>query len=221
MDFPNVFQDKTKVRRKALNIPFDGLFHNGVDQIHSRTGWGGNFPTMFNPGGFEAGGSGGLFAKKHLPSVSDTISKVWGTHTVKFGAYYEFVINNQPNNTYSNGLFVEAGWAGGSSGNPYADLLAGVAGQYQETNYSNLHKAGYKAAEFFAMDSWKVTRRLTVDYGMRFSHLGAWYDRQGSGFAVWNPALYVAGSPKTSGTGFGWHKKGSSVPLPGFRHQAL
>jgi len=221
IDFPNVFADKSKVSRAALNIPFQGLFHNGVDQIPSMTGWGGEFPAMFNPGGFEAGGSAGLFAKKHLPSFSDNVSKVWGTHTAKFGAYYEYVINNQPNNTYSNGLFIQANWAGGSSGNPYADLLAGFAGQYQETNFSNLHNEGYNSLEFFGMDSWKVSRRLTVDYGMRFSHLGAWYDRQGNGFAVWNPALYDGSKPNTSGTGFDWHKQNSSVPLSGFPTRTL
>jgi hypothetical protein len=217
IDFPNVFGDPQKVSRAALNIPFQGLFHNGVDQIPSMTGWGGEFPSMFNPGGFEAGGSAGLFAKKHLPSVSDNVSKVWGTHTAKFGFFYEFVINNQPNNTYSNGLFVQAGWAGGSSGNPYADLLAGFAGQYQETNFSNLHNEGYNTAEFFAMDSWRVTRRLTVDYGLRFSHLGAWYDRQGFGFAVFDPGLYDG----TVGSGFDYHKQTSAVPLSGFPNRAL
>ncbi len=217
IDFPNVFQNASKVSRKALNIPFTGLFNNGVDQIPSMTGWGGEFTTMLNPGGFEVGGSGGLFAKKHLPSVSDTVSKVWGTHTVKFGGYYEFVINNQPNSTSSNGTFIEAGWAGGSSGNPYADLLAGFAGQYQETNFSNLHNEGYNTIEFFGMDSWRVTKRLTVDYGLRASHLGAWYDRQGVGFAVWNPALYTS----KVGSGFDFHKQNSSVPLSGFANRAL
>jgi hypothetical protein len=217
IDFPNVFGNPAKVNRTALNIPFTGLFGNGVKQIPSMTGWGGEFATMFNPGGFEAGGSGGLFAKKDLPSFSDTLSKVWGTHTVKFGAYYEYVINNQPNNTYSNGLFVEAGWAGGSSGNPYADLLSGFAGQYQETNFSNLHNEAYKTTEFFGMDSWRVNKRLTVDYGLRMSHLGAWYDRQGVGFATWNPALYTG----AVGTGFDYHKKDGSVPLSGFPDRAL
>jgi Carboxypeptidase regulatory-like domain len=217
IDFPNVFQDPSKVSRKALNIPFTGLFNNGVDQLPSFTGWGGEMATMFNTGGFEAGGSAGLFAKKDLPSFSDTVSKVWGTHTVKFGAYYEYVINNQPNNTYSNGLFVEAGWAGGSSGNPYADQLAGFAGQYQETNFTNLHNEAYKSIEFFATDSWRVNKKLTVDYGMRFSHLGAWYDRQGVGFATWNPALYDA----TVGSGFDFHKQNSSVPLSGFNNRPL
>ena len=217
IDFPNVFGDPNKVSRKALNIPFTGLYNNGVAQIPSMTGWGGEFATMFNPGGFEAGGSEGLFAKKHLPSVTDNLSKVWGTHTTKFGFYYEFVINNQPNNTNSNGLIVEANWAGGSSGNPYADLLAGFAGQYTETNFSNLHNEGYNTVEFFGMDSWKITRRLTVDYGLRASHLGAWYDRQGVGFAVWNPALYNG----TVGSGFDFHKQTSSVPQSGFPNRAL
>jgi hypothetical protein len=221
IDFPNVFQDPSKVDRNVLKIPFAGIFHNGVKQIPSISGWGGEFPTMFNPGGFEAGGSGGLFAKKDLPSVSDTVSKVWGTHTMKFGAYYEFVINNQPNNTYSNGFAAEANWAGGSSGEPFADLLAGFTGSYQETNFSNLHNEGYDTIEFFGMDSWRMTKRLTVDYGLRASHLGPWYDRQGFGFAIWNPALYVPGSAESSGTGFDWHKKDGSVPLSGFPNHAL
>src|SRR5882672_10796318 len=56
---------------------------------------------------------------------------------------------------------------------------------------------------------------------MRFSHLGAWYDRQGNGFAVWNPALYDGSKPNTSGTGFDWHKQNSSVPLSGFPTRTL
>ena len=187
-----MFGNPSKVSRKALNIPFNGIFHNGVDQIPSISGWGGEFPTIFNPGGFEAGGSEGLFAKKHLPSVSDTVSKVWGTHTAKFGAYYEYVINNQPNNTYSNGFVAEAGWAGGSSGSPYADLLHGFVGSYQESNFSNLHNEAYNTMEFFGMDSWRVTKRLTVDYGLRWDYATAnreQYGRSGNlGKDVPNPA---------------------------------
>ncbi len=221
IDFPNVFKDPNRVSRKALNIPFTGIFKNGVQQIPSVTSWGGEFPTMLNPGGFEVGGpSQGLFSKKYLPSFSDNLSKVWGTHTAKFGAYYEYVINNQPNSGNSNGLIQEASWAGGT-GNPYADLLTGHAGAYSEQNFNNLHNEAYNTIELFAQDNWKVTRRLTVDYGLRASHLGAWYDRQGYGFAVWNPALYVPGSPESSGTGFDWHKKDPKVPLSGFPNRAL
>ena len=220
INFPNVFKDPSKVSRTALNIPFTGIFKNGVQQIPSMTSWGGEFPTILNPSGFQLGGSQGLFAKKHLPSISDNLSKVWGTHTAKFGAYYEFVINDQPSSNYANGLMIEASWAG-PTGNPYADLLTGNVGQYQETNKDVLHNEGYNTIEFFATDSWKATRRLTLDYGLRASHLGAWYDREGNGFAIFNPALYVPGSPESSGTGFDWHKKDSKVPLSGFPNRAL
>jgi hypothetical protein len=220
INFPNVFQDPKKVSRTALNIPFTGIFKNGISQVPSVTSWGGEFPTLFNPSGFQLGGSQGLFARKELPSFSDNLSKVWGTHTAKFGVYYEFVINDQPSSNYANGLIQEASWAG-ITGNPYADLLTGHAGGYQETNKDVLHNEGYNTVEFFAMDSWKATRRLTVDYGLRLSHLGAWYDRQGNGFAIFNPALYVPGSPESSGTGFDWFKKDNKVPLSGFPNRAL
>lgn len=220
IDFPNVFQDSKKVSKSALNIPFNGIFKNGVDQIPSMTGWGGEFATLFNPSGFQIGGSQGLFAKKHLPSLSDNLSKVWGTHTAKFGVYYEFVINDQPSNNYANGLIQEATWAS-ATGNPYADLLTGHSGSYQESNKDVLHNEGYNTMEFFAMDSWKATRRLTLDYGLRVSHLGAWYDRQGNGFAIFDPTLYVPGSPESSGTGFDWHSRNSKVPLSGFQNRAL
>ncbi len=178
--------------RTALNIPFPGVYNNGLKQIPQLTGWGGSeFATILNPAGFEVGGSKGLFADKYLPSVSDNVTKVWGTHTMKFGFYYEFVINDQPSNGNSNGQIVEANWAGGSSGSAYGDLSAWPRGAVQREQLQEiLHNEAYNTIEFFGQDSWKVTRRLTVEYGLRVSHLGSWYDRQGIGFAVFNPAKY-------------------------------
>ncbi|HKX00335.1 MAG TPA: carboxypeptidase-like regulatory domain-containing protein [Bryobacteraceae bacterium] len=219
--FPNVFHDPKKVDRTALGYPYQGVYHNGTKQIPSFLGWGGEFATLFNPGGFEAGGSKGLFADKYLPSVSDNVSKVWGTHTMKFGFYYEFVINDQPANGYTNGLIVEANWAGGSSGNPYSDLLLGRAGQYQEQNVNPLHNEAYHTTEFFGQDSWKISRKVTLEYGLRISHLGPWYDRQGIGFAVWNPASYSSTAAPTDYTGLLWHKRNASIPLSGFPSRAL
>jgi hypothetical protein len=60
-----------------------------------------------------------------------------------------------------------------------------------------------------------------VDYGLRFSHFGNWYDRQGVGFAVWNPALFNASLGANSGTGFDWHGQNSKVPLSGFNNRGI
>ncbi|HEY6990497.1 MAG TPA: carboxypeptidase regulatory-like domain-containing protein, partial [Bryobacteraceae bacterium] len=221
--FPNVFNDLSKVDRSALGINFPGVYHNGIKQIPSMTGWGGEFAAIFNPGGFEAGGSKGLFADKYLPSFSDNVTKVWGTHTLKLGGYYEYVINNQPANGYSNGLIVQSNSATGSTGSAYADMLTGRVANYQEQNFNPLHNEAYNTIEFFAQDSWKTTKRLTLELGLRVSHYGPWYDREGIGFAVWDPSKY-SNSPNvkpTDYTGLDWHKRNSAVPLSGFPSKAL
>src|SRR5204862_4991569 len=123
--FPNVFDDPKAVDRATFGTNFPGLFKNGVRQIPSITGWGGEFASVLNPGGFEVGGSRGLFADKFLPTFSDKISKVWGTHTTKAGGFYEYVINNQPANGNTNGVGAFANWGGNSTGSAYADLMTG------------------------------------------------------------------------------------------------
>ncbi|HXJ94882.1 MAG TPA: carboxypeptidase-like regulatory domain-containing protein [Terriglobia bacterium] len=221
INFPNVFKDPAKVSQKALGIPFNGISNAKIDQIPSITDWGGEMATLLNPSGFQIGGSQGLFATKYLPTVSDTLSKVWGTHTLKFGFYYEFVINNQPSNNNANGEIIDAPWGAGSTGNSWADLLTGFNTQYTQSNKDVLHNEGYNTAEGFVQDSWKVSRRLTLTPGIRISHFGAWYDREGNGFAIFDPSLYVAGSAESSGTGFNWHAKDSKVPLSGFPNRTF
>jgi hypothetical protein len=221
IDFPNTFQDPTKVERTTVGYGYKGIYKNGVNQIPALNSWGGEMATMFNPGGFEVGGSKGLFADKYLPSFSDNISKVWGTHTMKFGVFYEFVINDQPSNGYSNGQIVEAPWGGNSTGNAYADLLTGIVAQYSEQNKNHLNNEAYNTIEFFAQDSWKINKRLTLELGLRASHLGPWYDRQGFGFAAWVPSTYSPAAPATAYPGFEWNKQNSNIPLSGFNSQAL
>jgi hypothetical protein len=221
IDFPNVFQNPAKVSDKAIGNTFTGIYNNGVDQIPSMTSWGGELATLLNPSGFQVGGpSQGLFAKKDLPSVSDSLSKVWGTHTAKFGGYYEFVVNNQPSSNYANGLLAQANW-NSFTGNPWADLLTGHTSEYEQTNYDRLNNEGYNVLEFFAQDSWKVSSRLTLEYGLRISHEGAWYDRQNLGFAIFNPSAYSATAASGTQPGFQWHANDSSVPLSGFPTRAL
>ncbi len=72
-------------------------------------------------------------------------------------------------------------------------MLIGQTTQYSETNYDVVPAFRYMATEFYGQDSWKVSHRLTLEYGMRVSHLGPWTDTTGYGFAAWYPNLYAAG----------------------------
>lgn len=212
IDFPNQFKDPKKVSKSALGMPFQGLLKNGLDQIPAViTAWG-EGPVLFNPGGFDPI----LFATKHLVNVADNVTKVQGAHTLKFGAYYEHVINNQPGNEMSNGQAQFSTWHNQSSGNAIADILLGRLSDYSESTKNVLRNIAFNTFEFYGSDSWKVNRKLTLDLGARFYHLGKWYDRQGFGFAVFDRSRYNAADARAGKLpGVLYKAIDSSIPLSG------
>jgi len=223
--FPNIFQDPSKVDRTKVGYNYKGLYKNGTPQIPSfgGYGWSGQEASLiFNPGGFEAGGAfQGLYADKWLPSLSDTVTKVLSTHTLKAGFFWEWIRNAQPANNPSNGqLFVSSGNSN-SFGNEYADLLAGNLVQYSETSFNRLNDISYSTYEGFVQDSWKVSKRLTVELGLRLTHFGPWADRLGYGYSIFDYSQYKSTCQPTDYCGFVWHKKDPNVPIGGFPTRAL
>jgi hypothetical protein len=74
----------------------------------------------------------------------------------------------------------------------------------------------YQNTAFYIDDSWKVSQRLNVELGVRFEHVGHWYDRSGIGMADFFPDRVF--SDYQSGKidpGFYWHAIDPSVPLSG------
>jgi len=230
--FPNVFANPALVNRSNVGYNLTGLFNNGVSQIPSFGSFGNEAALVFNPGGFEAGGpSQGLYANKYMPSVSDTISKVVGKHTIKAGFFWEWIRNAQPANNNTNGelQFNSSSIAtalGYTTGDSYADEALGIMSDYNEASFNRINDIAYNTYEFFAQDDWKVTKRLTVNFGLRFSHMQPWYDREGYGYSIFSVAAYTAGGGQACSAGptycgFLWHSKDSSVPLGGFPTRAL
>ena len=177
----------------------------------------GNGPTLYNPGGFDPV----LFAKKWLVSGAQSVTKVAGAHTMKAGAYYEWVNNSQPGNGDSNGRLIPAPWASGSTGNYFSDLLTGTLAEYGEQSANVVHNMAYNIVEGYAQDSWKAKNRLTLEYGLRVSHLGGWTERNGKGMAVFDPSL-LAGAPAGSQfPGVTWTARDSKIPLSGVKVQPV
>ncbi|HEY1949697.1 MAG TPA: carboxypeptidase-like regulatory domain-containing protein [Bryobacteraceae bacterium] len=221
--FPNVFADPTKVDRTKVGYNDPTLFNNKVAQIPSFGGNGGagEAALVYNPGGFEAGGaSQGLYANKYMPSASDTLTKVWATHTLKAGFFYEWIRNTQPANNSTEGYmqFVPSNNANYTLGSAYADELTGNLSQYAEANFNRINDIAYNTYEGFVQDSWKVNKKLTVELGLRMTHFTPWIDNEGFGYSIFNLSQYQNASCTGSPTfcGFNWHARQSSVPVGGF-----
>jgi len=221
--FPNVFEDPSKVDRSKVGYNYKGLFKNGVAQIPSFGQFGpAEAALVFNPGGFEAGGpSAGLYANKYMPSVSDTITKVFATHTIKGGFFWERIRNAQPANNYTNGLATVDVGNPNSLGNAYADLLTGTLNGYQETSFNRINDISYNTYEFFVQDSWKATRKLTIELGLRATHFQPWIDRVGFGYSIFDYSKYNSSCTPLQYCGFEWNKRNPAVPLGGFPTRAL
>jgi hypothetical protein len=226
--FPNVFSDPSKVDRTKVGYGYAGLFKNGTAQIPSFGGSGGTGEAalIFNPGGFEAGGaSSGLYANKYMPSVSDTLTKVWSTHTFKTGFFYEWIRNAQPANNNTNGYlqFVPSNNATFTYGNAYADMLAGNMSSYSEANFNRINDISYNTYEGFIQDSWKLTPRITLELGLRMTHFTPWADDEGFGYSVFNRSQYQNAACAAAPTfcGFQWHGRDASVPIGGFATRTL
>jgi hypothetical protein len=230
--FPNVFANPSAVDRKDVGYNSPTLFNNGVAQIPNFGGINGTpseAALVNNFAGFEVGGpSRGEFANKYMPSGSDTVTKVWRTHTFKTGFFIERVENWQPDSGPTNGTleFYPANNSQFTYGDAYADMLAGNLTQYTEANFNVAAKEWGWMWEAFVQDAWQLTPKLTIDAGVRLSHFSQWKDGLNNGYAVFIPSQY---SPANNGAcavgptfcGFTWHARDASIPNSGFPTRPL
>jgi len=230
--FPNVFSSPDAVDRKKVGYNDPTLFKNGVAQIPNFGGVKGT-PSeaglVYNYAGFEVGGPAkGEFANKYMPSGSDTVTKVWRTHTFKTGFFIERIENWQPGSSATNGTmqFYPSNNAQYSYGDAYADMLAGNLSSYQEYSFNEAAKEWGWMWETFVQDAWHVTSKLTIDAGVRLSHFSKWKDGNNFGYAIFVPSQYSSANNGACAKGptfcgFTWHSREASVPNSGFPTRPL
>lgn len=208
-DYPAVAQDPAKLQRSSIpNFKLKGVY--GQPTAPMVVTWGSGFPNLGDVG-YEFP----LTCYKKIPAAGEDLTKVFGTHTAKAGFYWEFV-NNVQNNWGQWGDLEAGSWAPAVSGNMYADTLMGLGHTgYIEQAAPPPQEMADKIVSFYAQDDWKLTRRLTVQYGLRFEHYGKPYSPP-YGLAQFNPATYN-NDPSAVGqnTGVSWHKANSAIPLAG------
>jgi hypothetical protein len=106
-------------------------------------------------------------------SAMDHFSKVWGTHTLKFGGQFSYEqVNVNPNATF-NGSFL---FTGSETGSDFADFLLGVASNYNQAD-SQAYYGRHKYAAGFVQDSWRARSNLTLNFGVRWDLMEYWSEK--------------------------------------------
>ncbi|WP_420237621.1 carboxypeptidase regulatory-like domain-containing protein [Telmatobacter bradus] len=189
------------------------------------------------------------YLRKVSWNVADNFTYTYRTHTAKIGAYLERTGNNQlALGSQANGTLSYMRWdtcptdnatVGSLTttflGNEVGNFLIGCPLGYQQDYNKNGSVDPASDMYFYTMegyltDEWKVNSRITLTYGVRFSHLTPWSDAHGVGMAVWDPKgqglaehqflSTVTSDPKTW-AGFTWHQKDSAVPVAGSPTRAV
>jgi len=121
------------------------------------------------------------------------VTKTFGTHVFQFGAYAVFAQKNEANSPYVQGILTfDSGAASVSTGNAFADLLLGNIASYQQTTEETQYYNRYKIVEPYLQDDWRITKRLTLNLGLRVSLFGTYRERYKQAFNF-NPSAFTQG----------------------------
>ena len=110
----------------------------------------------------------------------DTLSKVVGNHTMKFGGQYIWYAVKQAPDLVANGTFSFFGSGAQSTGNGFADFLLGLPDFYSQQSSPPFHEFSATGG-IFAEDSWRVRSGLTVNFGLRWDYIRGWSELHNQG----------------------------------------
>jgi hypothetical protein len=177
----NIYATTDAYTRTKSGVSLPLLFPDAVlgDYLPSIQYTGGRIPALQTTGG---SCSSCIFDTGIAPNgnadtawdLNDNFSKMLGAHALKAGfAWNRDRKGDYGGNNYQNGLYNFSE----SSSNPYdtqyglSNVALGVFNQFQQAPKKWIPWRIYNNAEWYVQDTWKVNRRLTLDYGMRM----AWY----------------------------------------------
>src|SRR5262245_34906072 len=178
------FKDPDKVTFAALGVKKSSYFANSNPYVPlGVTPWGdgglGNFTTAY---GFP------ILAWNDSFAVTDNLTKVYRSHTMKFGLFIEQANKRQQSNTDTNIEIAQWGQSTGT-GNNYGDLFTGHPIEITAGTDRPLDNFRYYNYEFYAQDSWKVRPSFTLEYGLRIAYLPNNFERKGLG-VLFDPSTY-------------------------------
>jgi hypothetical protein len=165
------------IQRSTTGINLPVLYPSAVQKDYMPSlSFGGkisNGPTLH-------GGADGPFINYNTTyDITDAVSKVWRSHTLKLGLYMQKSLKDQT----SFGAFDGSYNFGDTTNNPYdtgfgfSNAAMGVYQTFSQAANMINGQFRYWNVEWYAQDTWKLTSHITLDYGIRFAWVQPQYDK--------------------------------------------
>src|SRR5260370_10299296 len=173
----------------AFSTVFNGgLFPGGIPDVPV-----GPVPRVPAPPSFEGPALSWLSPVRDI-ATTDDLTWQKGSHTFKTGV---LVVRNRKdqnarpglNGASYNGTVLFNSSNTNTTGDPFADALLGNFQQYTETSSDPIGHFRFTAYEAYVADTWKTTRHLSLEFGVRYQHPGPTYT-QGNNITSFNQSLY-------------------------------
>jgi len=191
--------DNPKLQQQIVNampliFPTSGKLHS--TQLPQQICWCSTYMGSLGPWG----------NRQDLYTWKDDFSIATGKHTFKMGVLYDHNAKDEEQGEEAGGMWGAAGFVGATgpalsgpgfawstpTGNQWSDtILKNVMWGVNENGRNPISDPRWRDVEFYFGDTWKVTRNLTLDYGVRWSFMpAAWLDD--NKLAAFEPSAYNA-----------------------------
>jgi hypothetical protein len=134
-------------------------------------------------------GNGPYFERNIDKNIFDNLSIQHGNHTIRLGVTSMWMTKTE-NATSGEATFNFSSAVNGQ--NAFANFLLGQADSYSQPSKDTVPDLHYTNFEFYVQDDWKVTPRLTLNLGIRYSYFPSPTDANNTLLnfdpAVYNPA---------------------------------
>jgi hypothetical protein len=154
---------------------------------------------------------------------SDSVTKIQGNHTFKAGVSVErsgmkdqiqLSAAQAPSTTNQNGAFRFFDARPDATGLAVSNALLGLFDDYTEFGSKPLTNFIGMGYDFYGQDSWRVTRQLTLELGLRYSLWQQWRD-ENNAIASFQSQFYDPARAVTIDRAIGFVVPGSGDPFNG------
>jgi len=216
----HIFLNALGPAQRPSSMTMTGLFNNG---------FGGVMPAVSVTGGINYDTGGFSLDTGYFPwnnanptyTFKDQISKIVGGHNLFIGVYAVAAEKNEQNSPYVQGILNFDNTSPVSTGNAFADMLVGNIQSYSQTNLKAKYYNRYKIVEPYFQDDWHISKRLTLNLGVRISLFGTYREKYQQAYNFDPSAYQLSSAPLIDIDGSVTGQAGAVIPNSGNPYTGL